>query len=311
MGPTAEAAGGFGRPAVTTATTLGRAIAAWRAELEIAGCPEPDAEARLIAAHVTGLSLGQVPAHLQDILDGPAVASAASILSRRLRREPLPYILGETEFFGLRLRCDPRAMVPRPETELLVEAFLHWLRGYPDALVVDVGTGCGCIALAVAANCPSCRVLATDASGEALTLARQNAEALGLAGRVAFLWGDMLTPVHEAGLAGAVRAVVANLPYLSDDEYASAPPELHFEPRGALAAGPTGLEAFSLLIASLPMLPALEFLALEIGATQGLAVSAMLANALPGWTVEVRQDYSGFDRLVLATRSEKCSGTEE
>lgn len=302
MGPTAKAAGSSGGGGVTTAFTLRDAIATWRAQLEAAGCPEPDAEARLIAAHVTGLALGQVPAHLSEILDESAAASAASILARRLGREPLPYILGETEFFGLRLRCDPRALVPRPETELLVEAALEWLGDHSGALVVDVGTGCGCVALAIAANCPSCQIVAIDSSPDALTLASENAAVLGISDRVIFLRGDMLWPLHERGFSSRVAGVVANLPYLSEAEYASAPPELRFEPRGALVAGPTGLEAISRLVAFLPSLPALKFCALEIGAGQGQDVRGLLAAALPGWHVEIRRDYCGHDRLAVATR---------
>lgn len=305
MGPGAKASGSSGQRAVTRALTLRDALATWRRRLEAAGCPEPPAEARIIAAHVTGLTLGKVPAHLSDQLDEAALAAADSILARRCRREPLAYILGETEFFGLRLRCDPRALIPRPETELLVEAALQWLADNPGALVADVGTGCGCVALAIAVNCPSCNVVALENSPGALALAQENAFALGLADRVSFLCGDMLAPLHEWGLAKEVAAVVANLPYLSEEEYASAPPELHLEPRDALVAGPTGIEAISRLAAGLPSLPALEFVALEIGATQGPRACELLATTLPGWSIELRRDYAGHDRLAISVRPDR------
>ncbi|MCX7598969.1 MAG: peptide chain release factor N(5)-glutamine methyltransferase [Armatimonadetes bacterium] len=278
------------------------ALASWRRKLEAAGCPEPDAEARLIAAHVTGLTLGQIPARLSDALGEAAIATANSILARRRRREPLAYILGEVEFFGLRLRCDSRALIPRPETELLVEAALDWLNDHPGALVADVGTGCGCIALAIAANCSSCQVIGIDASQDALALARENAAALDISDHVTFLDGDMLDPLHEQGFSGDVTALVANLPYVSEAEYALAPPELQFEPRDALVAGTTGIEALSRLVALLPSLPALQFCALEIGATQGPQVHELLTVALPGWDIEVRRDYCGSDRLAVAIR---------
>jgi release factor glutamine methyltransferase len=159
------------------------------------------------------------------------------------------------------------------------------------------------VALAIASLAPGVKVVATEASAEAIALARENAEALGLADRVTLLGGDLLEPLARAGLADGVTAVVANLPYLSEADYAAAPPELGFEPRDALVAGPTGLEAIRRLAAELPSLRRLGFVALEIGATQGPAVAALLAESLAGWTVRIHCDLAGLDRVAIAERS--------
>ncbi len=281
---------------------LGKAMRRWEAALRAAGSDEAAAEARLIAAHLTGLPLGDVPLSLDRPLDDDALASADAFLAERARRVPLPYLLGEAWFLGLRFRVDPRVLIPRPETELLAEAAIAWLRTNPKAVVADVGTGSGCLALSIAHFRPACRVYATDLSDDALALARDNAAGLGVADRVVFLQGDLLEPLRAEGVADSLEAVISNPPYVTDAEYAGAQPELRHEPRGALVAGPTGFEVMDRLVAEVAALPNLRFVGLEIGATQGPSALMLARENLPDWRVEVRDDYAGHDRLLIGTR---------
>ena len=172
-------------------------------------------------------------------IPAPAARSFGEMVRRRLRREPVAYILGRRGFRSIELSVDPRVLVPRPETELLVELALELRPG----AVLDVGTGSGAVALAIADELPDCRVTATDTSPAALEVARGNAEALGLADRVRF----------EAGSVpgtGEFDLIVANLPYVAEGEWGSLQPEVtEWEPREALLAGPDGLDAIRALIA--------------------------------------------------------------
>jgi release factor glutamine methyltransferase len=293
-GTAASAGGGGGR------LTVRAVLRAWAARLQAAGCPEPEREALLIVSHLLGLEAGQVLARREESLRADQLEVGAQIVAQRCRRVPLAYLLGEAYFFGLRLRCDRRALVPRVETELLAEAALEWLRGRPRGVLAELGTGSGCLSIALAVHCPTARLVATDLSAAALALAAENARLHGVEERIVFLCGDLLAPLVSEGLASHVQALVANLPYLAEAEYAAAAPELRYEPRAALVAGPTGLEAYQRLAGQLALLPKLEFLAVEMGASQGSAVRALFARALPGWELEVRRDYAGWDRLLIA-----------
>lgn len=282
---------------------LGKALRKWHSALSAAGSDEPGAEAALIAAHLTGLPLGDIPLSSDERVDDAALARANEILAARATHVPLPYLLGEAWFMGLRFRVDARALIPRPETELLAEAAIAWLRTNPKAAIADLGTGSGCLALSIANFRPRARVWATDLSDDALALARENAADLSVADRVGFLQGDLFEPLREAGVADELEAVVSNPPYVTEAEYADAQPELHHEPRVALVAGPTGFEVFDRLVADLATLPRLRFFGVEIGATQGQSARMLCGEKLPDWRVEVRDDYSGHDRLLLGTRS--------
>jgi len=228
------------------------------------------------------------------------------MVRRRLRREPVAYILGCKGFRNIELAVDRRVLVPRPETELLVELALE-LR---PRRILDVGTGSGAIALAIAAELPGCEVLATDTSAAALEVARGNAARLGLAERVQFVEGTL--PGDEVGWVGEAGAercdlVVANLPYVAEVEWADLEPEVtEWEPREALLAGADGLDAIRTLLAdervrSLSR-PARQranatAIALEVGAGQSAAASALMREAGFG-TVETRPDLAGIPRVV-------------
>ena len=228
----------------------------------------------------------------------PAARRFGEMVRRRLRREPVAYILGRRGFRHIELAVDPRVLIPRPETELLVELALE----LQPRRVLDVGTGSGAIALAIAAELPECEVVATDTSPAALEVARANAERLGLAARVEFV---------EAALPaeGAFDLVVANLPYVSEAEWAGLEPEVtEWEPREALLAGPDGLDAFrALLVDRVRLLSSLVrqranatpgTVALEVGAGQAEAVGALMVEARFD-SIETRGDLAGIERVVI------------
>ncbi len=274
------------------AGTVGEALTASREALAAAGVGEPALDASLLLAAATGLDRAALIARPETAVDPAAGRRFRALLRRRLEREPLAYVLGRRGFRRIELEVDSRALIPRPETELLVELALE-LR---PASVLDVGTGSGAIALAVADELPGARVTATDTSAAALDLARANAVRLGLADRVSFAAGSL-----PPG-AASFDLVLANLPYVADGEWAALEPEItRWEPREALLGGPDGLDPIRAVIASLsPSSGTVSAAAvgLEIGAEQGEAVMALLAAA--GFErIEVRRDLAGLERCAV------------
>ena len=211
------------------------------------------------------------------------------LVRRRGQREPLAYLIGSWGFHGLELACDARALIPRPETELLVEHALAAIADAEAPSVLDVGTGSGAIALAVKAARADAQVTATDRSGDALALAGENAARLGL--ELELLAGDLFAPVAGRRF----DLVIANPPYVAEGEQVD--PETAFEPQGALFAGPDGLAILRPLVQGSPG----GLIALEIGHAQASAVSGLLAAAGFG-ELRVERDLAGFDRVVLGCR---------
>ena len=249
------------------------------------------------------LGLGRLDLYLQ--FDRPLapdeLAGFKARLRRRARREPLQYIDGTAPFRDLLLRVDPRVLIPRPETEVLVQEVLDWARGRDALAAVDVGTGSGAIALALATEGPFARVVATDVSDEALAAARENREAAAPGAPVEFRAGDLLAPVR----GDVFDVVVSNPPYVGEEERASLDPEVRdWEPAGALFAGPGGLDALRRLVADAPaVLRPGGLLALEIGAAQGAAVTELIRGTGAFAPARVRPDLAGRDRVVLAERT--------
>jgi release factor glutamine methyltransferase len=219
---------------------------------------------------------------------------------RRLCGEPTPYIIGRADFYDIELAVAPVAAIPRPETELLVEEALALagkrLQGTPSLTIMDVGTGCGAIALALATHLPSAQIIASDISPAALALAQGNAERLGLASAVRFLCGDLLAPLEQP-----VDIVVANLPYVRSAEWQGLPVEIRcHEPREALDGGPDGLRVIERLLRQAPayLCPGAALL-LEIGYDQGPAVVALASEVFPEAAIGVKKDLASLDRLAV------------
>lgn len=253
--------------------------------LAAAGCESPRLDAELLLGQVLGVDRGRLVMEPERSLEPGQARAFQQLVLRRREREPIAYILGRKGFRHIELAVDPRVLVPRPETELLVEAALSLPGG---ARVVDVGTGSGAVALALKHERPDLEVLATDASAEALEVATANAARLGL--EVAFHHGDLL-----AGVEDPIDAVVSNPPYVAEADRASLPPEiLVHEPARALFAGADGLETIRRLVAVVAEVP---WVAIEVGAGQAVAV----ASLFPGKT-EILHDLAGIERVVVASR---------
>jgi release factor glutamine methyltransferase len=258
------------------------------------------ADAELLLAHALGRERAWLYAHGDDEFPESALAPLETLVRRRLAGEPVAYLLGRRGFWRLDLVVGPDTLIPRPETERLVELAVERLPAGCAARLADLGTGSGAIALALALERPQARIVATDASAAALALARRNAEALGPgAGRVEFRQGDWWTP-----LAGeAFDLVAANPPYIAEDDPHLARGDLRFEPRAALASGADGLEAIRAIVAGAPAhLRPGGWLLLEHGCEQGAAVRALLARA---GLVEVAtaRDLEGRERVSFGRRA--------
>jgi release factor glutamine methyltransferase len=290
--------------------------------LRAAGVESPRLDAELLLAEATGWDRARLGADPEAGVPAAPARRFAETVRRRLRREPVAYILGHKGFRWIDLAVDRRVLIPRPETELLVELALE-LRPHS---VLDVGTGSGAVALAIADELPGCEVTATDSSADALEVARANAERLGLTERVRFFEGTIPgdpgeasdgsggpgTPESAPDTPGSApdtfELIVANLPYVAESDWDSLQPEVtKWEPREALLAGPDGLDAIRsvlpecvrCLCRSAPgKANAPGVLALEVGEGQAEAVAGLLREAGFG-EVETRPDLAGIPRVVV------------
>jgi release factor glutamine methyltransferase len=271
-------------PPADVAVSVGEALRAAQARLAAAGVDAPRLDAELLLGAVLEVDRGRLVIDRDAPLDEDARLRFQSLLARREAREPVAYILGRRGFRRLDLCVDRRVLIPRPETELLVEVGLELSKG---ASVLDVGTGSGAVALALKDERPDLRVSGADVSPDAVAVARANAARLGL--EVAFVVADLMD-------GPSADAVLANLPYVA--EGAELAPEVSlYEPRRALFAGEDGLDVVRRAVAAVAG-PTVGLLALEIGPEQAGEVSALLRDA--GFaSVGVRQDLAGLDRVVV------------
>ncbi len=279
-------------------TTVGRALNSARERLNEAECDTASLDAQVILAYVLEVDRSWLFAHHEYKLTAEQADAFTDLIARRMAHEPVAYIVGKREFYGLEFHVDPRVLIPRPETELLVDAVLDY---FSDSLadrvvVVDVGTGSGAIALSVACNCPQAHIYAIDLSNDALAVAQRNVERLDERHQVTLAHGDLLDPLPER-----VHVIVANLPYIRSELYPELDADVRdFEPQLALEAGPEGLDAIHrLLWQATHHLHPDGVIFLEIGHDQGEAVSALAKKIFPNaQTISVRKDYHGHDRLV-------------
>lgn len=269
--------------------------------LRSAGIDEASLEAEVLLRHVLQLDRAYLILRLPDEIGAEQESEYRRLLARRIAHTPTAYLTERREFYSMSFAVGPGVLIPRPETEHVVDAVLEAGRALlaerGRVTVVDVGTGSGAIALAVAKQEPALTVLATDQSVAALTIADLNAKRLRLAGRVRFLAGDLLQPLREP-----VDIIAANLPYVPTDEWAALPPEIReHEPRAALDGGPDGLRVIDRLLAAAPghLTPGGTVI-LEIGHDQAAALAAMMAARLPGASLELRRDLAGHERVALA-----------
>ena len=281
----------------TSVGTIAQVLADATTRFTAAGIGE---DARLVAdvllAHAWGGTRSRLLAMFRDEAAIDAKVRFEALVARRVRREPLSYITGRCEFYGIDVAVGPGVLIPRPETELLVEFALDEVRRRGGGLrIADVGTGSGAIAVAVARGEAGVRVTAIDSSPAAVTIARHNVESQGVADRVEVRTGDLLDG------AGTYDVILANLPYVAEAEWAALAPEVRdWEPREALVGGARGTEAIERLLAQAPEHLAVDgVLAAEMGASQGAAVTAVARSCFPDATVCVMKDLAGLERVLV------------
>ncbi len=290
------------------AVTIGDLVREGSMQLRRAGIEEAGRETGWLLEHALRRPALDLTVNRAQVVEGEGLRRAQALLARRARREPLQYLLGTQEFCGLEFEVEPGVLIPRPETERLVEAAIRCAGLQPEAgrrpIIVDLGTGSGCIAVALAQRLPLAVLHATDCSAEALRVARRNAQRHGVAGQVTFVEGDWLAPLAPRGLAGRVDVIVSNPPYIAERDWETLQPEVRlFEPRIALAGGEDGLTAYRRLVRdAAEYLSAGGWLILEIGQGQAAPVRALIEATGRYQGVEVRTDQGGIERVLCAQR---------
>ena len=293
-------------------STFGEALASARTSLQAAGVTEAARDARLLLAAAAELDASAIIAREHDAV--PAIARQAfdDHMRRRLTGEPVARILGEKEFWSLPIKVGAATLVPRPETETLVDIVLAAARRrfpperVPELSIADLGTGSGVIALALLSELPQARVVATDICADALAIARLNADRLGLGARIDFERVDFLS-----GPAGPFHVTVANPPYIRSNAIAGLAREVRdHDPRTALDGGPDGLAAYRAILARVhSLLRPGGLIAFEVGYDQGRAVAALCRAARLG-DVCVHADLAGHGRVVTALRIVQGAASE-
>ncbi len=274
--------------------------------MQARGVAEPRRDARILLCRAGGLGTEEVFAHPERVLDEGVWRRFRRLVYRRGRREPVQYLLGEAEFYGRLFRVDRRVLIPRPETELIVD----WCREFfkrPDTPIrlADLGTGSGVLAVTLALEFPSAEVHAVDISRGALTVARANARRHGVMDRIRFYHGDLWEPLARAGMAGELDGAVSNPPYVAREEMSDLMPEVRqYEPEVALLAGSRGLECIERIVRGAPVFlrPGAP-LVIEVGAGQAGRVAGLIRATGAFLGVEVRRDLAGHDRIVAGVRA--------
>jgi len=276
---------------VRLAQALHEAMEALRA----AGIEDARLEAEVLLRHTIHLDRAHLYARLQEELSAGGQGAFHSVVERRLAHEPTAYIVGRREFYGLDLETTPAALIPRPETELLVREAIARAGRFEKPLIVDVGTGNGAIAVALAVHLPQAALVAIDLSREALALAVRNARRHGVESRISFLQADLLAP-----LARPADIIVANLPYVCTADWEALPPEIReHEPRCALDGGPDGLRDIGRLLEQAPSrLRPGGALLIELGPLQAAPALELARRCFSGAVARVVPDAAGLDRLL-------------
>jgi release factor glutamine methyltransferase len=273
--------------------TIREALVFGRQQLAVTS--DPSLNARLLLEFVLGKPHVYLAAHREVPLTADEEKEYRRLIERAGQQEPIPYLSGQAHFFGRPFHVTPAVLIPRPETEQLVELALRWAAVRPNLRVVDVGTGSGCIAVTLALALPEAHIEATDLSEPALNVARQNAARYVTPGRIRFHQGHLLEPV-----SGRPDLIIANLPYISDAEWTGlADGVKSYEPVTALRGGPSGLDLIhQLLQQAVEKLSPNGAVFLEIGWKQGQMVHHLAQSMFPAARIELLADYAGNDRII-------------
>src|SRR5258706_3252284 len=276
--------------------SIGNAVLESAQRLGEAAIAEPRREAGSLLAHVLGRDRSFIIAHANDQLTDEVSAAFGSLIDRRAAGEPLQYLTGHQEFFNLDFGVAPAVLIPRPETELVIETALELLRGDPEPYIADIGTGSGCIAISILHELSVARAVATDISADALQVAQRNAERHGVADRLALLESDCFSAI-DANRHFAL--IASNPPHVSHDQMTDLQREVRHEPRAALAGGPDGLSIIRrLLLEARPFLRSSGHFVFEVGFEQSAAVEKLID--LRVWKlIEIRPDLQRIPRTFV------------
>lgn len=291
-------------PFTANSRTIGQLLAWAQGSLDTAGARNAYQEALWLLAYAFGMKHHELTSRRDEAVSSEGCARAESVVLRRMAREPLQYILGTQEFCGLDFHVNPAVLIPRPESELLVQETLREGGFAEGAVLVDVGTGSGCVAVTLATILSGMRIFALDCSGDALTVAKSNAERHGVSDKITWKEGDLLSPLHECNLVGAVDAIVSNPPYIAEETWGDLQPEVRdFEPRLALVAGQRGTEFHERLLRDAKeFLVSGGLLVMELGEGQALFVR-QAAERVGGYTgLQTAKDEGGIERVMIARR---------
>jgi release factor glutamine methyltransferase len=262
--------------------------------------------AELLLSHVLGLKRIELYTHFNRVVEQRLLDQLHELVKRAGQHEPVAYLVGKTEFYSLELEVTADCMIPRPETELLVQRAVEFLRTRPGRqLVCDLCTGCGCIAVAIARNFGDCEIVATDISATALTVAVRNTARYQVADRIRLLQGDLFEPLVPYLDAERFDVIVCNPPYVSAGEYEMLDRNVKsYEPKLALFGGDDGLDAYRRIGERVEQfLKPDGALMLEVGYSQGPAVKGLLEQTGAFKQIEIEKDYNKIERLVIAGRS--------
>ncbi|MDR3559934.1 MAG: peptide chain release factor N(5)-glutamine methyltransferase [Negativicutes bacterium] len=283
--------------------TIG-AILTWTKQyFEDKGVDNPRLDAEVLLSHILGKDRLYLYVNFDQPLQTEELAVYREAVKRRAMRTPVAYIVGRKEFMGLNFSVTPAVLIPRPDTEVLVETALNRLKEMEQPRILDLGTGSGAIVVSLLNRLASARGVAVDLSAEALAVAGHNAATLGVADRLVFHQGDLWAPVKGQ----AFDAIMSNPPYITTAELAGLAPEVRQEPGLALAGGADGLDFYRRIVAEgAHYLNPDGFIALEVGAGQAPAVGALAGEASGLKAVEVVRDYAGIERVVVLVRRVLC-----
>ena len=268
-------------------------------------------DAEYLLSHVLGCNRKDLLIHPERVLTSDEMERFRGFIERRGRREPVQYIIGEVEFRGLLLKVNRDVLIPRPETELLVEEAINSIEGRDisgqgkDITALDLCAGSGCIAISIARELPCSRIYAVDISEGAIDIARENAERYGVGDRIIFLPGDMYEAIEPLGLDGEIDLIISNPPYVSLKEMAQLQPEIReYEPESALYGGEDGLDFYRSIIDEAPFyLSNGGLLIMEIGYGEAERVKDLIEQEDVFEHIEVKKDLAGIERLIKGTYS--------
>jgi release factor glutamine methyltransferase len=287
-----------------TPLTIAEAINEAAQKLSAAGIENARLDAEVLLSHVGNKDRAWLITHGADTLERECRQLFEDAISRRSRREPLQYITGKQEFWGLEFIVTPVVLIPRPETELLVETAVKFLRGGAPTTIADLCTGSGCVAISLAKEQGGARTFATDMSVQALAVARENARKHGVSDRIRFLGGDLLQPLEELDLRGRVDVITANPPYIRAGDLPMLQAEVKdYEPEIALIAGPEGTEIQKKIIENAAaFLKKQGVLIMEMGLGQAGTLTRMVASTGAYENAEILKDLAGIDRVITVRK---------